>query len=110
MAATGHGLGVGGDVEQALGGMPVPSYVLDRDGVVRWLNPAAEHILGDVRGSHFTSVLGVEDRSRAEGLFAQKVLGTSASTEASGVFIAKDGSRVTLEVSAVPLVGGGHVV
>ena len=51
------GLGVGGDVEQALGGVGVPSYVLDTTGSVRWINPAAERLLGDVRGRHFTSVV-----------------------------------------------------
>jgi len=110
MASTGPGLGVGGDLEQALGGMPVPSYVLDTAGTIRWLNPAAERLLGNVRGSHFTSVIGREDRTRAQGIFAQKVLGTSASTEASGVFVSADGTRINLDVSAVPLRGGGHVV
>jgi PAS domain S-box-containing protein len=112
MASRGHGLGVGGDVdfEQALGGLPVPSYVLDTAGVVRWINPATERLLGDIRGRHFTSVVGLEDRTRAQGLFAQKVLGTSAATEASGAFVASDGSRITLEVSAVPLMGGERVV
>jgi DNA-binding CsgD family transcriptional regulator len=90
--------------------VPVPSYVLDTAETIRWLNPAAERLLGDVRGSHFTSVVGLEDRARAQGIFAQKVLGTSASTEASGVFVSADGTRVSLEVSAVPLMGGGHVV
>jgi PAS domain-containing protein len=59
------GLALGGDAEQALTGIPVPSYVLDTDGVVRWLNPAAERLLGDVRGRHFSAVVGVEDRRRA---------------------------------------------
>jgi PAS domain S-box-containing protein len=94
---------VGGDVEQALAGIPVPSYVLDTDGVVRWINPAAERLLGDVRGRHFTSIVGPEDRARAQELFARKVLGTTAATEASGVFVSRDGTRLTLEVSAVPL-------
>ena len=49
--ATG-GLNVGGDVEQALENVGVPSYVLDATGIVRWLNPAAERIVGDVRGRH----------------------------------------------------------
>ena len=31
------GLTLGGDVEQALAGIPVPSYVLDTNGVVRWV-------------------------------------------------------------------------
>ena len=70
------GLKVGGDVEQALENVGVPSYVLDKTGVVRWLNTAAERLLGDVRGRHFTSVVAPEDSRRARELFAQKVLGT----------------------------------
>jgi PAS domain S-box-containing protein len=110
MAPTAGGLAVGGDVEQALAGIPVPSYVLDTDGVVRWINPAAKRLLGDVRGRHFTSIVGPEDRARAQELFARKVLGTTAATEASGVFVSADGTRVALEVSAVPLMGGERVV
>ncbi len=110
MAPTAGGLAVGGDVEQALAGIPVPSYVLDTDGVVRWINPAAKRLLGDVRGRHFTSIVGPEDRARARELFARKVLGTTAATETSGVFVSTDGTRVALEVSAVPLMGGERVV
>ena len=110
MAAGVDGLTVGGDVEQALAGLPVPSYVLDTTGVVRWLNPAAERLLGDVRGRHFTSIVGAEDKAKAQELFARKVLGTTAATEASGVFVSTDGTRLALEVSAVPLMGGERVV
>jgi PAS domain S-box-containing protein len=110
MAPTAGGLAVGGDAERALAGIPVPSYVLDTDGLVRWINPAAERLLGDVRGRHFTSVVGPEDRTRAKELFARKVLGTTAATETSGVFVSTDGTRVELEVSAVPLMGGERVV
>jgi PAS domain S-box-containing protein len=110
MGATAGGLAVGGDVEQALAGISVPSYVLDTDGVVRWINPAAKRLLGDVRGRHFTSVVGPEDRARARELFSRKVLGTTASTEASGVLVSDDGTRLALEVSAVPLMGGARVV
>ena len=110
MASTAGGLALGGSVEQALTGIPVPSYILDTDGVVRWINPAAERLLGNVRGRHFTSVVGPEDRARARELFARKVLGTAAATEASGVFVSTDGTRLALEVSAVPLLGGEQVV
>ena len=97
-------------MEQALAGISVPSYVLDTAGVVRWINPAAERLFGDVRGSHFTSIVGAEDRARAQELFARKVLGTTTATEANGVFVAAGGTRVALEVSAVPLMGGERVV
>ena len=110
MAPGVGGLTVGGDVEQALAGLPVPSYVLDTTGVVRWLNPAAERLLGDVRGRHFTSIVGPGDKAKAQELFARKVLGTTASTETRGVFVSADGTRLTLEVSAVPLMGGERVV
>jgi len=104
------GLARGGDLEQALAGMPVPSYVLDTGGFVSWINPAAERILGDVRGRHFTSVVSPQDRTKAQELFARKVLGTTASTEASGVFVSADGTQRVLEVSAVPLMGGERVI
>jgi len=106
MAAAPGGLAVGGDVELALAGLPVPSYVLDTTGVVRWLNPAAERLLGDVRGKHFTSIVGPEDKAKAQELFTRKVLGTTAATESSGVFVSTDGTRLALDVSAVPLMGG----
>ena len=110
MGTTGGGLAVGGDVEQALTGIPVPSYVLDREGIVRWINPAAERLLGDVRGRHFTTVVGAEDRTKARELFARKVLGTTAATETTGVLVSTGGSRFVLDVSAVPLTDGERVV
>jgi PAS domain S-box-containing protein len=104
------GLAVGGDVEQALERVGVPSYVLDKTGIVRWINAAAERLVGDVRGRHFTSVVASEDSRRARELFAQKVLGTSPATEATGVLVSTAGTRVAVEISAVPLMDGERVV
>jgi PAS domain S-box-containing protein len=103
------GLTVGGDVEQALRSVGVPSYVLDTTGVVRWINPAAERLLGDVRGRHFTSVVAPEDNRRARELFSRKVLGTSP-TDAPGVLVSTSGTRVAVEISSVPLMSGERVV
>jgi PAS domain S-box-containing protein len=103
------GLAVGGDVEQALGSVSVPSYVLDTAGIVRWINPAAERLLGDVRGRHYTSVVAAEDRPRASELFTRKLLGASA-TDTTGVLVSTDGTRLPLEISSVPLMGGQRVV
>ena len=104
------GLKVGGDVEQALESVGVPSYVLDTSGVVRWLNPAAERLVGDVRGRHFTSVVAPEDSRRARELFSRKVIGTAPATDATGVLVSTTGSRVAVEISAVPLMSGETVV
>jgi PAS domain S-box-containing protein len=105
-----RGLEVGGDVEQALDSVGVPSYVLDTSGIVRWLNPAAERLVGDVRGRHFTSVVAPEDSRRARELFSRKVLGTSPATDATGVLVSTAGTRVAVEISAVPLMSGERVV
>ena len=105
-----HGLGVGGDVEGALEGVGVPSYVLDTKGFVRWINPAAEHLLGDIRGKHYTSVVASEERLRARESFTRKVLGMVSATEASAVLVSTEGERVTVEISSVALMSGEQVV
>jgi PAS domain S-box-containing protein len=104
------GLGMGGDVEQALNRVGVPSYVLDTTGIVRWINPAAERLLGDVRGRHFTSVVAPEDSRRARELFSRKLLGTAPATDATGVLVSTVGTRVGVEISSVPLMSGERVV
>jgi PAS domain S-box-containing protein len=104
------GLTVGGDVERALGNVDVPSYVLDTTGNVRWINPAAERLLGDIRGRHYTSVVAPEDNRRARELFARKVIGASPATEATGVLLSTAGVRVPVELSSVPLMNGERVV
>src|SRR5215203_1096272 len=105
-----NGLQVGGDVEQALENVGVPSYVLDTTGIVRWINPAARRLLGDVRGRHFTSVVAPEESRRARELFSQKLLGTAAATEATAFLITTAGERVAVEVSGVPLKSGERIV
>src|SRR5262249_26844645 len=104
------GLAVGGDVERALDSVGVPSYALDTTGVVGWTNPAAERLVGDVRGRHFTSVVAPEDRRRAEELFTRKVLGTTSATDTAGVLVSTGGARVAVEISSVPLMNGERVV
>ena len=103
-------LNVGGDLEQALEDVGVPSYVVDATGIVRWLNPAAERLLGDVRGRQFTSVIAPEDRPAARERFAQKMLGTSPASEATGHLVSTAGTRMPVEVSSVPLKDGERVV
>jgi PAS domain S-box-containing protein len=101
---------VGGDVESALESVSVPSYALDASGIVRWINPAAERLVGDVRGRHFTSVVAPEDRVRAREAFSRKVLGSAAATDVQTVLVATDGRRIAVEISSVPLRSGDRVV
>jgi PAS domain-containing protein len=49
---------LGGEIEDAIERVRVPAYVIDRHGIIRWLNPAARKLVGDVRGRQLTSVVG----------------------------------------------------
>jgi PAS domain S-box-containing protein len=101
---------LGGDIEVALESINVPSYVIDRSGVVRWLNPAAFKLVGDVRGRQFTSVVAPEETRRSREVFARNIAGPHGARDAQVVVIGADGQRVGVELSSVPLMRGGHVI
>ena len=101
---------MGADVEGVLEHVNVPSYVIDRAGVVRWMNRAAREAIGDQVGRQFTSVVAPEDTRRARELFARKILGNTEVTDAPVVVVDDDGGRVAVEISSVPLRQGEHVV
>jgi len=88
----------------------VPSYIIDRNGVVAWLNPAAESIVGDVRGHRFTDVVTPGDRPRAKEAFARKIVGKEKVTDAEVDLVGTDGREVSVEVSSVPLKEGHQIV
>jgi PAS domain S-box-containing protein len=98
------------DVERALGQINVPAYVIDAHGIIRWVNPCGQKVVGDVRGKQFTSVCAPEETRRAREVFAQKIAGTAEVTDAEVVLIQEDGDRVSVEVSSVPLYAGGHII
>jgi len=101
---------LGADVEDALEHVNVPSYVIDRAGVVRWMNQAAREVVGDRVGRQFTSVVAPEETRRARELFARKILGNTQVTDAPVVVVDPDGGRVAVEISSVPLRQDEHVV
>jgi PAS domain S-box-containing protein len=101
---------MGADLERALDHVNVPSYVIDRAGVVRWMNPAARTLVGDQVGRQFTSVVAPEETRRARELFARKVLGNTEVTDAPVVVVDDAGGRVAVEISSVPLRQGEHVI
>jgi PAS domain S-box-containing protein len=97
-------------LESALERVSVPSYVLDPNGVVRWINQAASRRVGDIRGRKFTSIVVPEDRRRSRELFASKVAGTLSVTDDEFVLVDSQGNRVSVEISSVPLVRGERVI
>jgi PAS domain S-box-containing protein len=97
---------IGGDVAAALESVSVPTYVLDPTGVIRWVNPAAERLVGDVRGRQFTSVVAPEETRRAREHFARNLVGTAPQMDTEVVVLDTDGNRVSIEVSSVRLMRG----
>ena len=101
---------MGADVETALDHVNVPSYVIDRYGVVRWMNDAARMLVGDRVGQQFTSVVAPEDTRRAKELFARKIVGNTEVTDATVTVLAPAGERIGVDISSVPLRREEHVV
>jgi PAS domain S-box-containing protein len=101
---------LGADVERALTDVNVPAYVIDRDGILVWLNPSAEQIVGDARGKRFTEVVAPSDRPRAKRMFARKMLGTDQATDSVADVLMSDGSAATVELSSVPLLRDHQVI
>jgi PAS domain S-box-containing protein len=95
---------------EALERLSVPSYVIDTKGIIRWVNPAGQHIVGDVVGRQFTSGVAPEQTRRARDVFARKVVGDAPVTDAEVVVLGSDGDRVAVEVSSIPLYRGDRVV
>jgi PAS domain S-box-containing protein len=88
----------------------VPSYLIDTNGIVRWLNTAARQIVGEARGRQFTSVVAPEETRRARELFARKIVGAVRVTDAGMVILGPQGTHVAVEISSVPVYEGEHVV
>ena len=99
-----------GDVRRCLEEVSLPAYAIDRFGIVRWLNPAALALVGDVRGKQQSSVVAPEQAREARESFTRKVLGTERATDASVVLLDPNGERIQAEISSVPLREGGRIV
>jgi len=86
------------------------AIVVDRSGIIRWLNPAGVQLLGDVRGRHFSVIVAPDFAHEARRRFARKILGAVRSTGDDAVLIGRDGERIPVESNSVALTHGRSVV
>lgn len=102
---------LGGDLASALADVAFPAYVVDREGRIRALNPAALALVGDVRGRLAASVVTGADREAARARISQKLL-KRGRTDYSTTVRTASGELVPVEVSSVSLrqKGGGHQI
>lgn len=98
------------DLQEVLEHINVPSYLIDPNGIIRWVNLAARRIVGDVAGRQFTTVVAPENTRRARELFARKIVGGTSVTDASVEIVDAGGRRVGVEITSVPVYEGEHVV
>lgn len=101
---------LGGSIDDALADVPVPAYLLDRDGLVRWENKRATELFGDVRGKLFWSIMAPEAAPVARTEFTKKILGNAKTSDYESVLLRPSGERVPVEVHSVALGDSEHVV
>ena len=100
----------GADIGDALAHLGAPAYILDRVGVIRWMNPRAIELLGDHRGEHFTATVASEAEQISRLEFAKKMLGTARTSDYETVLVLRSGAHVPVELHAVTLADGDEVV
>jgi DNA-binding NarL/FixJ family response regulator len=98
------------DLAPSIARLPMPAYILDRNGVVRWLNMAAVRHFGDMRGKRISQIVEPEYATRARQEFAAKLLGTVQSTEETVAVRTVEGRRVQVDISSTQLLQHGSVV
>jgi PAS domain S-box-containing protein len=99
----------GADITEALEEVPVPTFILDRAGVIRWLNQAARAERGDTSGQHWGEVIPATHSREVEELLRQ-ILCSGEPAELSIDLFDSEGRPVPREVSAAPLRDGDTVV
>jgi PAS domain S-box-containing protein len=109
-ASAGKLAALGGEVEGSLSEVNLPCYVVDKNGVIQWLNAAAHEKFGNKEGHHFLDAVAPADRRRAREAFARNILGRSGPGDHSADFIDPDGQLIHVDVSSAPLRRGGHVI
>jgi DNA-binding CsgD family transcriptional regulator len=91
-----------GSISRALDRLPLPIWITDRSGRIRWLNPTARNVLGSIPGRHFSGLIAPESLNEFRDAFARTILGASDLTVRPVTLLGQEG-RLTAELAAVPL-------
>jgi PAS domain S-box-containing protein len=101
---------LGGDVHGALEEVPLPMYVVDRRGRIRWLNAAGRQLIPGGTGKKIKEVVAPEQVHPTLRHFALRMLGREAFNDHETIVRAPDGRRHEVEISSVPLRRGQRIV
>jgi DNA-binding CsgD family transcriptional regulator len=97
------------DITEALEELPMPAFVLDRDGLIRWVNESARGESGDTTGDHWGTVIPATQSREVEEVLRQ-ILCSGNPAELTIDVLDSNGRAVPREVSAAPLRDGDTVV
>ena len=95
------------DLTRTLQKVKVPSFVIDANGTVTWLNDAATTVFGDLVGESYTNVIAPEDVARVQRQLERKLRGTPVTDYEADVLTA-DGGRRRAEISSVRIENGSN--
>jgi PAS domain S-box-containing protein len=93
------------DLRTTLQKVRVPSFVVDRAGVVTWLNDAASEEFGNLEGRDFSRIIPSE-RSEFVKRERDGLEHTESVTDYSTEVLTRDGRRRAAEISSVAIEGG----
>jgi PAS domain S-box-containing protein len=99
----------GVDLLETVEHLSIPSYAVDRRGIILWVNQAARVLAGDAAGRHFTEVVAPAHRARAREQFLRKLQGNDA-TDFELEITGAHGRRVLADVSSVAVRNERRVV
>jgi DNA-binding CsgD family transcriptional regulator len=91
-----------GSISRALDRLPIPIWITERSGRIRWLNPTARNVLGSIAGRHFSGLIAPESLNDFRESFARTILGASDLTLRRVTLLGKEG-RLTADLAAVPV-------
>lgn len=97
------------DINEALDELPVPAFVIDVAGVIRWQNGAAVKDGGKLVGRDFEDALPPEMLGAAKKI-RRRVLEPGQASDFTIDLVGPDGRTQTREISVAPLRGGGSVL
>jgi PAS domain S-box-containing protein len=83
----------------------VPAFIVDRNGIVTWLNDAAKELFGDLVGRPVTSVVAPQYVALMQEQLERKLRG-ARSTDYEVEVMTADGRRRRAEISSVPIAHG----
>jgi len=98
-----------GPVPDALQQLPLPIWITDTNGHVRWMNVAAKSLFGRRVGTHFTRFIAADAVGDARELFARKILGALDKTVQQTTLDTTVGEAAA-EMTSVPVRDDGRIV